>query len=68
MYVYVCVQGESVLHVLCGKGQVDAVAAVLKRGVDINLLNKVGFYSYQLYIIIINRIINCSINHSHALL
>ena len=34
-------QGQSILHVLCGKGRVDAVAAVLKRGVDINLLDKV---------------------------
>ena len=40
--MYVFVQGQSILHVLCGNGQVDAVAAVLKRGVDINLLNKVS--------------------------
>ena len=29
------------MHVLCKEGQVDAVAAVLRRGVDINIVNKV---------------------------
>ena len=46
LLLYVCMQGQSILHVLCGNGQVDTVAAVLKRGVDIDLLNKVGFSSY----------------------
>ena len=45
--MYVCMQGQSLLHVLCGKGQVDAVAAVLKIGVDVDLLDKVGFYIVQ---------------------
>ena len=40
-------QGQSILHVLCGKGQVDAVAAVLKSGVDVNLLNKVSYIYVQ---------------------
>ena len=42
--MYVCMY-VSILHVLCGKGQVDAVAAVLKIGVDVDLLDKVGFYN-----------------------
>ena len=29
------------MHVLCKEGQVDAVAAVVRRGVDINIVNKV---------------------------
>eukprot|EP01035_Chromulina_nebulosa_P069327 gene69327-biopygen21047 len=32
--------GKSILHVLCGKGYIDAVNAVLKKGADVNQLNK----------------------------
>ena len=42
VFIFICMQGGSILHVLCGKGQVDDVTAVLNRGVDINLLNKVS--------------------------
>ena len=45
--IFIYMQGQSILHVLCGKGQVDAVAAVLKSGVDVNLLNKVSYIYVQ---------------------
>ena len=55
VFIFICMQGQSILHVLCGKGQVDAVAAVLKRGVDVNLLNKVSLmYMYKITVFIIN--------------
>jgi hypothetical protein len=44
MYVCMnlCIQGDTILHVLCKQGYVDAAAAVLKRGIDVNAVNRVG--------------------------
>ena len=42
IFIFTYMQGQSILHVICGNGQVDAVAAVLKRGADANLHNKVS--------------------------
>jgi hypothetical protein len=36
-----CIQGDSLLHVLCKMGQVDAAAAVIRKGADVNILDKV---------------------------
>ena len=39
---FLCMQGDTIIHVLCKQGWVDATASVLKRGIDVNAVNKVG--------------------------
>ena len=49
--MYACIKGDSLLHVICKQGWVDAADAVLKRGADMNVANKVcSMYSYNLSI------------------
>lgn len=39
-------QGNSLLHLCCKKGHVDLVAELLKRGVNLDIVNKVIRYDY----------------------
>ena len=39
--MYVWMQGDTLMHTLCKRGQVDAVTILLRKGVGLNSLNKV---------------------------
>ena len=40
-FSFLCIQGDSIFHILCKQGQVAGAVGVLKRGVDVNIVNKV---------------------------
>ncbi len=47
-YLYL-IQGDSVLHVLCKQGWVDTASAFLKKGADVNVINKVILHTLDLF-------------------
>ena len=50
-------QGDSLLHALCAKGLANAVATLLRRGVHVNIVNKVS-YSVLIFICVSSHTVN----------
>lgn len=44
---YPPMQGDSLLHALCAKGLANAVATLLRRGVHVNIVNKVSYWIFR---------------------